>query len=118
MAQECCVCGERLSGFMHRGIHKQLRRTVELTERCRAVAEQLALDSSSQGLANMLHDYARQGDGFIEFWHDSAHSVGIPDPSEARDIKSEWNAWGKQARGGLGFASLSPEQKRRVAARG
>jgi hypothetical protein len=115
MARECVMCGQTVKGFGARGINKQLRRTLEMTERIRAaerkVEEQGPLSENGDvgPLLETLARLAAEGDSYAQFWHDALHDIDVPQPSEARVIKREWVQWGKSARPMLGLIELPRE---------
>jgi hypothetical protein len=114
MARECVMCGQPVKGFGTRGINKQLRRTMEMTERIRAAARKvedqgpLSEGGDAGPLLETLNRMAAEGDSYAEFWHDALHDIDVPNPSEARVIKREWVQWGKSARPMLGLVELPP----------
>lgn len=120
MARECVMCGSSVQGFGTRGINKQLRRTLELTDRIRAAAGKveaqgpLANDGDTRPLLERLNAMAEEGDSYAAFWHNAVHDIDVPAPSEARIIKRAWVQWGKSARPMLRLIELPPETLVRV----
>lgn len=116
MSQECfCGCGRIVKGLGIRGMNKQGRRTVEMTERCRAAARQ-AVEQADQypgdvaGLVKVLEEAAQEGEQYEAFWAGAVHGTDLPPPAEARAIKKQWVEWGKDTRRVCRLAELPPEQ--------
>lgn len=120
MARECVLCGETVRGFGTRGINKQLRRTLEMTDRLRAARQTVAergplVEGGDNGpLLQSLDCMIQEGESYADFWHNAVHDIDVPGPSEARVIKREWVAWGKGARPVLRLLDLPPETLVRV----
>src|SRR5215204_4295258 len=104
MARQCVMCGETVKGLGTRGMNKQLRRTIEMTDRIRSAARKveeqgpLVEGGDVRPLLESLNAMTEEGDSYAEFWHDALHDTDVPSPSEARVIKREWVQWGKSAR--------------------
>lgn len=115
MAQECfCGCGREVKGMTTRGMNKQGRRTVEMTEQCREAARTVMekrddYTGDPSGMVGVLEDLAKEGDAYVDFWAGVVHDTDVPPPGEARQIKKQWVDWGKRCRPVIKLAGLPPE---------
>lgn len=104
MARKCYVCGEPVSGFASRGFNKQLRRTVEMTERCQEAIRRIEAEvphsksADAEALLSPLRDLVKEGEFYTAFWHGNLHGYDTTPLSTARTIKADWVRWGAHTR--------------------
>jgi hypothetical protein len=53
------------------------------------------LDEDATRIIEALDELIAAGDEWSLFWRDAVHGVSVPAPSEARQIRKEWEDWGR-----------------------
>jgi hypothetical protein len=104
-----CGCGEKVS-FGRRGMNKNIRRTEDLVAKLRDDREAFAgvvaaadpdvvatADVELRELFERLDNLINEGERHRDFWVGSAHGDYPENPSVARAIKRDWNAWTRSA---------------------